>query len=269
MISFDASTVLDLAPTAEVLAAVHRAADHLDIQFMVVGAAARDLLISHVVGTSLARATRDIDVAVAVSSWDEVGKLTSEMSRADRSAHKFLIGSTEVDIIPFGDIENDKRVIRWPDDHEMNVLGFKEAYDAAVHVKLPGGLVVAVAALPAQSLLKLFAWRDRRHVDTRDAVDLRSIIQAYSEGRYGDELYEESLYSLLERFGFDPMSAGAYRMGIEASGLLSAENQLAVTNILDAEELLDALVGDMRGIPSVNYSLLSAYRDGFRPDRQR
>jgi predicted nucleotidyltransferase len=145
-----------------------------------------------------------------------------------------------VDIVPFGEIESETRTITWSNDFRLDVFGFREAFASAVQVRLPGGLVVAVASLPAQSLLKLFAWRDRRYQSRRDAVDLKAILCAYHEGRYFEELYAE-YGSLLDKHDFDHQLAGAERIGREAC----------------------ALIGDMGGAPDVNGALLSAYRDGF------
>ncbi len=83
---------------------------------------------------------------------------------------------------------------------------------AAVTVALPDGVSVAVASLPSQSLLKLFAWRDRGNQNARDAIDLRYILLAYSEGRYLDALYTAH-EDLVERNDFDPRLAGAERLG--------------------------------------------------------
>jgi predicted nucleotidyltransferase len=265
MISYDASTIADLEPTAVVLADLHRNAAACGVDMMVVGAAARDILIRHVVGSAPQRATSDIDIAVAVASWADIDRLTEGTHRADRSAHKFVVRGVEVDIIPFGPIESDERTITWPDDHRMHVFGFREALSAAVQVKLPGELVVAVASLPAQSILKVLAWRDRRYQSRRDAIDLKTILCAYREGPYLEELYV-AYEELLERHGFDPTLAGTERMGREAAALIAPADRHVVTGLLFDEDRLDALAADMGGAMSGNGELLLAYRNGFRLD---
>ena len=259
---FDASTTADLQVTARVLADLDEQATRSGVHIMVVGAVARDILISQVTGAPPQRATADLDIAVAISSWSDIDRMTAGLSAVPSSAHRFIVRDTEVDIIPFGDIETAGRTITWPNDHRMNVLGFREAYEASVDVKLPGGLVMAVASLPAQSLLKLFAWRDRRYETKRDAIDLKTILYAYQEGRYLDELYEDH-GELLEKRDFDPAAAGAKRLGREADALLGKQHRSAVTDLLDDDNLLDALTGDMGVALSLNRALLVAYRDGF------
>lgn len=259
---FNASTIADLEPAAMVLAEVHRRATECGSDIMVVGAVARDILIHHATGSAPHRATADIDIAVAVSSWQDVDRLTGTLEETGGGVHKFLVRGVEVDIIPFGGIESQERTITWPNHHMMDVSGFKEALDAAVHVALPGGLTIAVASLPAQSVLKLFAWRDRRYQNRRDAIDLRTILEAYHEGPYLDELYA-NYESLLVRHDFDPVCAGAERLGHEASAIIGPANRRVVTELLFSDERFSALAADMGPLIGENRALLSAYRGGF------
>jgi predicted nucleotidyltransferase len=262
MRSFNASTAADLQPVALVLADLKYRADECAVEIMVVGATARDILIRHVVGSVPERATADIDVAVAVASWSHLDELTRPFTRQAGSEHKFEVRETEVDVIPFGEIEDTHRTITWPNDHRMNVFGFREAMSTAVHVTFPGDLVVAVASLPAQSLLKLFAWQDRHYDDRRDAIDLRSILLAYHEGPYLDELYARHA-RLIERHDFDPRLAGAHRIGSDARALIAPDNVGHVTDLLDDPQHFDLLGADMGGPVRENRSLLTAYREGF------
>jgi predicted nucleotidyltransferase len=259
---FDASTATDLSATAAILSDLRHIAEKSGVKFMVVGAAARDILITHVVGSPPDRATADIDIAVAVSSWADVARLTDSMESTRGSVHKFAVRGTEVDVIPFGKIESNDRTITWSNDHVMNVFGFREAMNAAVQVSLPGELIVAVASLPAQCLLKLFAWRDRRHDDRRDAIDLNTILRAYHEGPYFEELYT-AYESLLAKHEFDPALAGAERIGGEASALVAVADRHLVTDLLYAEELFELLIIDMGGNAARNRAMASAFRDGF------
>ena len=115
------------------LAKVLGRAARCDVRVMVVGATARDILVSAVTGAPPARATQDIDIAVAVSSWSDVHRLTEGLERSGRASHRYRVDGCPVDIIPFGGIESPGRTITWPDDHEMNVLGFQEALGGRRH----------------------------------------------------------------------------------------------------------------------------------------
>lgn len=124
-----------------------------------------------------------MDVAVAVADLASYESLASSLQRSVGRGHLFLVHGVDVDIIPFGGIESPGRSITWPDEMAMDVHGFAEAHRQAVVVKVPGGLEVRVASLAAQSALKILAWRDRRHEGDKDAIDLRTILAAGSEGQ--------------------------------------------------------------------------------------
>src|SRR5262249_14264725 len=73
MISFETSTDPDLMLLAVVLAELRAHADRCNADLLLIGAAARNVLIRHVTGSAPQRATADIDIAVAVGSWDQIG----------------------------------------------------------------------------------------------------------------------------------------------------------------------------------------------------
>jgi predicted nucleotidyltransferase len=261
MLSYDASTAADLEPAAHVLAELTDRAHSSDVDIMVVGAAARDILITHVLKIAPDRATADLDIAVSVESWPDLHRLTGSWRSARNSVHTFLVAGVEVDVIPFGGVEAEDRSITWPNDHKMDVLGFREAMTTAIEVSLPLGVRVPVASLPAQSVLKLLAWRDRRYLNRKDAIDLRSILAAYSQGAYLDELYEEAV-DLLEKNDFIPATAGAERLGVEARSLIDEADHNHVSSLLTGD-MFEFLVGDMGGFLTANREALAAYRTGF------
>lgn len=258
----DASTETELGAVATVLQAVQDRARTCGVDIMVVGAAARDILIRNVFGSPPQRAARDIDIAVAVNSWSEVACLTSSMDPTPGGAHHFLVLGIEVDVIPFGGIESRDRTITWPDDHEMDVFGFSEALRSAVLVKLPGDVTVPVASLAAQPLLKLLAWRDRHSQSTKDAIDLRSIIHAYSQGPYFDQLYDDHQEYLVQH-DYDPILAGAARMGYEARELIAENSREKILALLNSDDFRERLAADMGGLIRTNLELVDAYRAGY------
>jgi predicted nucleotidyltransferase len=191
-----------------------------------------------------------------------VACLTSSMDPTQGGVHKFLVLGIEVDVIPFGGIESPERTITWPNDHEMDVFGFAEALSSAVRVRLPGDITVFVASLAAQSLLKLVAWRDRHHQDSRDAIDLRSIIDAYSRGPYFEQLYVDHENSLVQ-YDYDAALAGADRMGHETSELIAERHREKIRALLNEEDFRERLAADMGGLIQTNLELVNAYRAGY------
>lgn len=89
------------------------------------------------------RATRDVDVAVAVPTWQAYQRLTADLpSRGGVHAFTVRVSGVPVpvDIVPYGGIEAPDRTIHLPDEHTLNVLGLREAHDAAQLACLPGGV---------------------------------------------------------------------------------------------------------------------------------
>ncbi|GAA3842485.1 nucleotidyl transferase AbiEii/AbiGii toxin family protein [Saccharothrix violaceirubra] len=244
-IDLRASTEYEVLRAAKVLARIDEAARQAWVHYLVVGATARSLISFDLSGRSPGRQTRDIDIAAMVDSWEEFDSLVRTLARCGNSVHKFVVEGTEVDVVPYGGIERRDRTIVWPDDHAMNVLGFREAVETARTVFLPDGAIVKIPSIPALALLKIFAWRDRHRDDTRDALDLATMIEWYSSGKYFDALYGENVHAL-EKFDYDPLPAGAWLLGAHISALLDDDGVAALLLILDDRELTGRLAADMR-----------------------
>lgn len=237
------STEPDLVVAGQVLARVDAIAREVGVDYLVVGATARTILSVGLVGRPPQRATRDIDVAVAVASWADFERLATKLERRGRSPHSFLVEGVEVDVVPYGGIESEDRTILWPDDHRMNVRGISEAVDSAETVLLPGGLATRVPSIPALALLKLLTWWDRRASTTRDAIDLATMIDWYSSGTYLDRLYDNEM-DVLARHDFDPASAGAWLLGSHMAGLLDDAGVAALLRIVEDDDALARLAND-------------------------
>lgn len=118
--------------------AIDQTAKNLNIPYVVVGAAARDLVLHYGYGAKLQRATLDIDVAVQVSDWQAFEKLRAELLamdfQPDKIQHRLKYKNMIVDLLPCGAIEDGNANIAWPPDGAvvMNMLGFHEALNHAV-----------------------------------------------------------------------------------------------------------------------------------------
>jgi len=121
-------------PTIALYRAVSKAASEIGVEYIVVGASARDLLLHHGYGLRIIRATADTDFGVQVSTWDQFHSLQTNLInagfRGTGMLHR-LISPEElrIDIVPFGQIESANAKINWPPDNDvvMNVLGFLDA----------------------------------------------------------------------------------------------------------------------------------------------
>lgn len=173
--------VREVLPTLEVLRAIHQEFG----EFMLIGSYARDDVCVFEAGRSPARATQDVDVAVAVVDVETYVKRTEHLER-DRAG----IGSrvilrdapqAQVDVIP---AIADQSVIELKEGVLTDITGMHEAYRSATLEDVEG-VTFRVPTLPAMILLKMVAW-SMRH-EHRDAQDLLELSEAASAWRIDDD----------------------------------------------------------------------------------
>ena len=243
-------------------------ADAMEIKFLVVGAMARDLVLVHGFGSKIERGTRDVDFAINVSSWEEFDSLKNQLlefgyQEDKKLKHKLHYKCSEgmaweIDIIPFGAIEDDESTIAWPpnQDFEMNMLGFKEAAENALIVRINKDpeIEVRVASPAGMSVLKLISWMDRDpNKRKKDAFDLRYLIETYTKiPEIYDAVFEEKQ---MERQDFDEARASAMKLGLDASKIASKKTKSFLTEkLFNDTEKLETLIREMAG---KNYTTLS------------
>lgn len=228
-----------------VLTPVQRAADELGLQIMLVGATARDILLEQAHNIATGRATRDVDFAVSVRSWEEFELLkkrlmaTSHFIESAAKHHRLDVVNSElwIDIIPFDGIETANRTISWPPHHDivMNTIGFREAYDSADSVTVAPGIDLKIVSLSGLAGLKIIAWNDRKdQEDSRDAHDLMVIARNYLDAGNRDRLYTE-LPHLVEHDEFDYVLAGAHLLGCDIKSTLGRRVTVDIDQILARE----------------------------------
>ncbi|WP_321785972.1 nucleotidyl transferase AbiEii/AbiGii toxin family protein [Paraburkholderia sp. J94] len=271
--------------TIALLREVKTACDRLGAEFVLAGAAARDIQMWHVHGVKAPVATRDVDVAVCVVSWawyDELVALLGRTGRFEQDAkeqQKLLFRrpgdafASQLDLVPFGALEAPPGAIAWPpgEDIVLTVLGFQEAVDTACSVHIGEGLVVPVVALPAFALLKLIAWKERRARKNSDASDLLFILRSYVDAGNGERLFEHAA-DLLVRHDFKAEYAAAGLLGREASAIAKPQTREFIRAMLDSPRVYDMLRADlfaraatqMFGEPDENTdALLAAFAEAF------
>lgn len=267
MTIFDISTNPDRVPFAPVLRALSEIARAADVSMLVVGATARDVALAADGHTAAQRATNDVDIGVAVVDAAAFESLVADLEALTPGhPHKFRVEGVEVDIIPFGGVERDDRTISRPDGSTMNMLGFAEAMDSALHVRIADELTVAVASLSAQTALKIFAWADRGHWTDRDAVDLRTLLHGYSDGGVRlDNIYAEDRLGVLSNYDFEVRHAGAHWLGADVRRDLGKTVATRCAALVDVDENdRQRLPAAMRGDIAENVRILAALRNGLR-----
>lgn len=229
----------------EILATVGALADKLHYSYLLVGASARDILMSHVFGIDARRATHDVDFAIALRDWESFDLLktalldSGDFGPADSTVHLLYYRPADygraypLDLIPFGDIESEGHQIAWPPDMNvvMNVTGYAEALASALEVDVGDNLRVRVVSIPALAALKLLAWNDRGLQDHKDADDLFFLLRHYHDAGNTDRLYEAA-FSLLEASGFDLTLAGAALLGYDVGVCLHEDSRQSLLAVL-------------------------------------
>lgn len=238
---------------------VTAAASAEGILWFVGGASARDILLTHVHDIEPTRATADIDIGISIESWagHEALKLTlvasGHFEQRGNAAHRLHYRApdtgarTWLDIVPFGRIADEGGEIAWPPDQavRMNVAGFEQALRAAVPVRIDADLVVPVASLPSQAMLKLIAWQDRHAIDRKDAIDLLFLLAWYGEAGNLERLYADDNFDLIERHDHDPDISGAALLGRDMAGITTPDVRDQILAVLALDEPSPLIVTHM------------------------
>lgn len=262
--------------TLSVLREVASVAAALGVPHFVGGALARDILLFHILGLPVGRATRDIDVMVLVEDWAGFDDLKERLVRgglfsADaRMRHRLHSGPSgpPLDILPFGRVEDPVGFVSWPPERDvvMTVVGFREALRSARVVRLAEDLTVPVVALPVLSILKLTAWLDRHLETDKDAIDLLTILRLYGTAGNEDRLFGDES-ELLAGAGFDTELAGARLLGRDAVALCDADSvRFAVSRLpakrrrlLQGQMIRRSAFGEDEGLGGRVESLFAAF----------
>lgn len=233
--------------TIDILRAVAEEAQAEQVDYMLVGATARDILLTHVFGLAARRATYDVDFAIAVKDWDQFDALRARFiargtfipggQARQRLYYKGDQGDLNyhLDLVPFGQITQGSDELAWPPDMKviMNLAGYDDVLAAAERVTfLPGfdGKVVSLAGL---AILKLVAWSDRGLENPKDAHDLIHLMDSYAAAGNIDRVYEED--GVIEAGDYDPDLAGVYLLGKDIRRVASEQTIAVLTQIVERD----------------------------------
>ena len=227
---------LGIPDLSSVLEAVAEACGRVEADFFLIGALARDVLLEHIYGTEVPLTTGDVDVAVAVGSWqayEDLRRRLAEEHGFERRPEKQRLRSPEgtpLDLVPFGGVEEEGGKARFPPEGnpELTVLGFEAAWEAALPVRFgegpvgegsgDRGTVLRVASLEGLALLKLLSWNERPRERARDAQDLCLLLQHFYDARRA--LVTERHADLFDTDSFSKPKASARALGRELARLL-------------------------------------------------
>lgn len=230
----------------------------LGIDFLVVGAMARDLVLVHGYGSKIERGTQDIDFGINVASWGDFDALRERLLKAGYEAdskkwHRFACQDEEglpweIDILPFGAIADEDATISWPPKQEsvMTVLGFAEAAEHALAVQIDNDpeIVIPVASPAGVSILKMVSWTEREEFKGKDASDFQYLMRSYTKiPKINDSIYQEGQMEAQE---WDEGKASAMKLGQDAGTIVLPETrEFLMHELFDQAAKVEQFVRDM------------------------
>lgn len=254
---------------AETLQALSECFGAIGAEVYVVGASARDIALRLLKVEDTPRRTLDLDVAVALKEWSQYDRLSHVMQRncfeKDKAKQRFTyLGKDgrnrfEVDVVPFGDIE-ENGLVAWPPEGSpvMSVRGFSDVMAHADGVDVEGAFSFRLASLSGQFLIKLDAWGDRHFRTRKDVADMVYIMQnVYVAYALSSKDMPEEVG--MDASNFDVVVAGTEWIAADLKGMLSDANRRYYADMLrkeldKAEE--SQLINDMLDASdSRNYAL--------------
>lgn len=191
----------------DLIAALQPRLKELGITHFIVGAISRDLALSVHKDFRSSRMTEDVDIAIQISSIDKFEDLiqslieTGEFKQISKNPIKLLFkNAIEIDILPFGDAENEKREVHIPmagSPFVLSVSGLREVQKYVKEFQLSNGQTIYYCPLEGIVLLKLISWHEKPG-RIKDRDDILHICKVYFEYT-GDQIYEEA-YDLLHTY---------------------------------------------------------------------
>lgn len=238
----------------EAIRKIDEIAHRHETAYFLAGATAREIMLRHVFGRPPGRRTLDVDLGIAVRDWDHFKLLKAALvEQASFQPHARMVQritypskpAVIVDLIPFGGVETADRTVAWPPEEDivMRVTGFSDGLESAVPVRLDQNLIIPVVSLPVLLVLKLFAWKDRKH-EMRDAPDIYTLLRQYGDAGNEDRLFGEDM-DILEAEGYDFELAGARLIAHDAARVVSADTQKRLREILESDGLMEELTNQI------------------------
>ena len=198
-------------------------------------------------GIKPARGTKDIDFAIMISSLDEFKEVVNDLEKNGFNKVKapWTMVHPEYDVVvellPFGDIEENNTVGFNEKYTDLHVLGFKEVMKESREYEIEDR-VVHVPPIPGMIILKLVAWSDRPEDRGNDPYDILRVIEYYNDLEFDANMLEH--YDLIpEDDDFDDRIFSARILGRKAKSYLDKSKDLETrifevleANTVNAEE---------------------------------
>ena len=202
-------------PIAEMLKLMATVFREYKVDYYLVGALARDIRLAAHESFAAKRRTKDVDIAVMLDDEEQFYAIKDALlatGHFEESAYKAIKliykGGVEVDLLPFGEIENEDRELQLSRHAllAMDMSGFKEVFPFVDTLTIADGLSLDVCTLEGLVLLKLIANADNPS-RTKDITDIEHFLDVYFELNSNEiytayfetmELYDTSINEYLQ-----------------------------------------------------------------------
>lgn len=214
----------------EVFIIIDKVCHDLGIEYYLIGAQARNF---HLLESGIApsRGTQDIDFAVMLPEmrvYEEMkNRLTEIGFRKVYEPYRLIYDKTNtvIDLLPFGEIEEEGTVNFMEWETELSVIGMKEVNEYTVYAELEE-LTIKVSPLEGIVILKLISFSEKPE-RLKDLDDISEILSNYFDMN-SDRFFEKHL-DVVDEIGPDEFTtlAGARLMGRDMKRILSLSEKLS------------------------------------------
>ncbi len=178
------------------------------IDYYIVGAVARDIHLAADLDAAAIRKTNDVDLAILVNDEGQFNQLKAALTatgnftaHAKETIKLFYHDAIEVDLLPFGEIEEANRNVKLTDPSlVLNMPGFLEIYPFVDDIQVTDDMIIKVCTMEGIILLKLIS-NDDRPQRTKDIADIEHIIKVYFD-LYSGDIYAEH-FDTMEMYDTD------------------------------------------------------------------
>jgi predicted nucleotidyltransferase len=130
-----------------------------------------------------------------------------------------------IDLLPFGEIEENYTINFNERFTDLHVLGFKEVLEVTNEIRIEEK-IAKIPSLHGMILLKLVAWADRPEERPNDPYDILRIIEYYY--LYNLNEIHDNHYDIFPEDNFDQLKISARVLGRKAAQILQKSEKLSV-----------------------------------------
>lgn len=214
----------------EVFTIIDKVCRDMKIEYYLIGAQARNFHLLEK-GITPGRGTQDIDFAVMlpeIKKYDELKiSLIETGFRKVNEPYRLIYDKTNtvIDLLPFGEIEEEGTITFTERETELSVIGMKEVNEHTVNAGLEG-LTIKVSPLEGIVILKLVSFNENPE-RKKDLDDISKILSNYFDINQ-DRFYSDHL-DVVDEIEPDNfvLLAGARLMGRDMKKILSLSEKLS------------------------------------------